>query len=389
MHSASLRPTIVAVLIIVGGGGAFLASALQRTADSLSASGLTVASQISGLATAATEIGAAQEAYVAPGQPDAPWLLKVGELVQQLTDVSAAMRPSLRSTEAAGHLDSLAASLQALVQIDGRIRLNLQNGQDLSASDLIFTGARDTIASMVTTLRALDADERASIEAERAALGRQAWMLRIVVGGIWALGLALLLRSSRAPQVAQVPAAPVLATATAAPAAPVTVAVDLEAAAAVCTDISRLTAAAALPDLLARAAVVLDATGIIVWMGAGEELFPVTAHGYDPKILARLGPIARQADNATAAAWRTGELGTVPGDMMSNGAVVAPMFGVDSCIGVLAAEIRHGREADPSTRAVTAMFGAQLATIVAAWPATSKAAAPQADSSGDPIAAAL
>jgi hypothetical protein len=388
VHSASLRPAIVAVLIVVGGGGAFLASALQRTADSLSSSGLAVASQISAMATAATEIGAAQEAYVAPGQPDAPWLLKVGELIQQLTDVSAAIRPSLRSTEAAGHLDSLAGSMQALVQIDGRIRLNLQNGQDLSASDLIFTGARETITSMVTTLRALDADERASIEAERAALGQQAWMLRIVVGGVWALGLALLLRGTRPPQAAQVPAAPVVATAALAAAAPIAVAVDLEAAAAVCTDISRVTTAAALPDLLARAAVVLDAAGIIVWMGAGEELFAVTAHGYDPKILARLGPIGRQADNATAAAWRTGELGTVSGDMMSNGAVVAPMFGVDSCIGVLAAEIRHGREADPSTRAVTAMFAAQLATIVAAWPATSEAA-PQADSSSDPIAAAL
>lgn len=385
MHSASLRPAIVAVLIIVGGGGAFLASALQRTADSLSTSGLTVASQISAMATAATEIGAAQEAYVAPGQPDAPWLLKVGELIQQLTDVSATIRPSLRSTEAAGHLDSLAGNLRALVQIDGRIRLNLQNGQDLSASDLIFTGARETITSMVTTLRALDADERASIDAERAALGQQAWMLRIVVGGVWALGLALLLRGTRAPQAAQIPA---VAAATLAPAAPVTFAVDLEAAAAVCTDISRVTTAAALPDLLARAAVLLDAAGIILWMGAGEELFAVTAHGYDPKILARLGPIGRQADNATAAAWRTGEIGTVPGDMMSNGAVVAPMFGVDSCIGVLAAEIRHGRESDPSTRAVTAMLAAQLATIVAAWPATSEAS-PQADSSGDPIAAAL
>lgn len=389
MHPASLRAAIVAVLIIVGGGGAFLASALQSTADSMSSSGLTVASQLSDMATAATEINAAQEAYVAPGQPDAPWLLKVGELIQQLTDVSATIRPSLRSTEAAGHLDSLAGSLQALIQIDGRIRLNLQNGQDLSASDLIFTSARQTITSMVTTLRALDADERASIEAERAALGQQAWMLRIVVGAVWALGLALLLRTPRAPQATQLPAAPMLEATPAATAGPVTFAVDLEAAAAVCTDISRVTAAAALPDLLARAAVVLDAAGIIVWMGAGEELFPVTAHGYDRKILARLGPIGRHGDNATAAAWRTGELGTVPGDMMSNGAVVAPMFGVDSCIGVLAAEIRHGREADPSTRAVTAMFAAQLATIVAAWPATSEASSPQADSSGDPIAAAL
>ena len=47
---------------------------------------------------------------------------------------------------------------------------------------------------------------------------------------------------------------------------------------------------------------------------------------------------------------------------MSNGAIVAPMFGPDTCIGVLAAEVRHGREQDASTRAVTMMVAAQLAT---------------------------
>jgi hypothetical protein len=60
---------------------------------------------------------------------------------------------------------------------------------------------------------------------------------------------------------------------------------------------------------------------------------------------------------------------------MSNGAVVAPMFGPDACIGVLAAEVRHGREDDTDTRAVTAMIAAQLATAVAAWPAASTAPA--------------
>src|SRR4030095_7183646 len=138
-------------------------------------------------------------------------------------------------------------------------------------------------------------------------------------------------------------------------------------AADLCTAISRVTAEQALPDLLARAATLLDAAGVIVWMSAGEELFAVTAHGYDARMLARMGAISLSADNATAAAWRTGEVRTVAGDATTNGAIIAPLFGPTACIGVLTAEVRHGREGDASTRAVTAMLAAQLATAVAAW----------------------
>jgi hypothetical protein len=152
-------------------------------------------------------------------------------------------------------------------------------------------------------------------------------------------------------------------------ATPAPPAVDLATAADLCTDISRITTAAALPDLLARAAALLDASGIVVWVSAGDELFAVSAHGYDPRVINRLGPIPRSADHATATAWRTGEMRTVAGDMISNGAIVAPMFGPDSCFGVLAAEVRHGREEDATTRAITAMIAAQLATAVGAWPA--------------------
>jgi hypothetical protein len=113
---------------------------------------------------------------------------------------------------------------------------------------------------------------------------------------------------------------------------------------------------------------VLEAPGIVVWMGAGEELFAVTGYGYDTRVLARLGPIRRQADNATAAAWRTGERRIVAADTMSNGAIVAPMIGPGGCIGVLATEVRHGRETDAAVQAATSIIAAQLATVLAAWP---------------------
>jgi hypothetical protein len=100
-------------------------------------------------------------------------------------------------------------------------------------------------------------------------------------------------------------------------------------------------------------------------------LFAVAAHGYDKRAIAKLGAIARSADNATAAAWRNGQVGVVRGDAGANGAIVAPMFGPDGCVGVLAAEVRHGRESDADARAVTAMIASQLAMVLSAWPGPS------------------
>jgi hypothetical protein len=151
----------------------------------------------------------------------------------------------------------------------------------------------------------------------------------------------------------------------------VPVTVDLEAAADLCGALARATDTAALREALGRAAAVLDARGIIVWMGAGEELFPAVSQGYDERMVERFGPIPRSAANATAEAWRTAQMRTVGADGMSPGAVAAPIHGVAGCVGVLAAEVRNGREEDPATRALAAIIAAQLAGIVSAWPAAS------------------
>ncbi|MGH9346474.1 MAG: hypothetical protein ACRD26_04315, partial [Vicinamibacterales bacterium] len=152
--------------------------------------------------------------------------------------------------------------------------------------------------------------------------------------------------------------------------------VDLVEAASVCTELARLPSGAALPSLLARAAGVLDAPGLIVWLGAGEELFAASSHGYDRETLARLGLIPRTGDNATAAAWRAAAMFTVSGGPAGTGAIVAPLVRPDGCFGVLAAEVRHGRERDEATRALTAMIAAQLSAVVAPWPQPSHADAP-------------
>jgi hypothetical protein len=200
-----------------------------------------------------------------------------------------------------------------------------------------------------------------------------------VIGGVaalWCVGGFTLLLPARPPQADRVPESMAVASTVATP-APIAVSatndstVDLGAAAAVCTSLSRITRTSDLPPLLAQAAGVLDAAGIILWMGAGDQLFAVASHGYASDVLNRLGPIPRGADNATASAWRTGQLATVAGVGAINGALVAPLFRGDGCIGALAIELRHGGEDNRATHAVALMIAAQLAAVVPAWPSAS------------------
>jgi hypothetical protein len=152
--------------------------------------------------------------------------------------------------------------------------------------------------------------------------------------------------------------------------------VDLTEAAALCTAISRLQVETDLQALLARTATLLDASGVAVWMTAGEEMFPVAWHGYESKQLSQLGPISRSSMNAIASAWRSSTLQRVSGSATSRAAIVAPLLGVERCIGVLAIETGPGREADTTLQAVTTLIAAQLVTVLGAWPAGSSAVPP-------------
>jgi GAF domain-containing protein len=123
-----------------------------------------------------------------------------------------------------------------------------------------------------------------------------------------------------------------------------------------------------LQGLLARLAGMLDASGIVVWLGGvgGPELRPVLAHGYPDHILTRMPNVPRSADNAAAAAYRTGKLQIVlrrPG--ASNGAIVAPLLGPKGCIGALSAEILGGGETTDGVQALAALVAAQLASLLA------------------------
>jgi GAF domain-containing protein len=110
----------------------------------------------------------------------------------------------------------------------------------------------------------------------------------------------------------------------------------------------------------------------VVWLANpdGAELQPVLSHGYNDNTRARLPNVPRAANNAAAAAYRSGDLQIVlsrPGG--AKGAIVAPILGSRGCIGALSAEIRGGGEASESVQALAAIVAAQLAGVLAAPPA--------------------
>jgi hypothetical protein len=91
-------------------------------------------------------------------------------------------------------------------------------------------------------------------------------------------------------------------------------------------------------------------------------------------MLARLPVIPRSADNATAAAYRSGRAQVVSApDGTSSGAVISPLLTPAGCVGALAAEVAGGEETSQNVQALAAIFAAQLSTLVA--PAGDAAAA--------------
>jgi transcriptional regulator with XRE-family HTH domain len=141
---------------------------------------------------------------------------------------------------------------------------------------------------------------------------------------------------------------------------------DLAAAAEICTELGRVYKTHEAAPLLQGAARILEAIGLIVWVWdpVGSELKPTLAHGYSDQVLAQLPRVSRDADNATAAAFRTAQTCIVNGSDLASGAVVVPLMTPAGCAGVLAIELRHGKEHGRSVRALAIIFAAQLAMLV-------------------------
>ena len=338
-----------------------------------------VRERVQAILVSISELRADQRSYVAVGQGHQFWTERVTNRLVGVEAKVQDLRSAVRSAAAAAAIGAAAVALDNFRKLDARAQQYVSLGQNLIASDLIFSDGVEMTSTAAAQIDTALTQELQAREQSLAALRRQQGWVAAGAGGVLLLVMLLLtplpapsLRGSRSDQPKDVHLP--LETPPMVDLPPVP---DLEGAARLCTEFGRVMETREVPPLLARAAEILDATGLVVWVSnrAGVELRPVLSHGYPEKVVAQMRSIPRDAQNAAALAFRSGQARVVAGTDMATGALVVPLMTPAGCVGVLAAELRHRSEQRESTRALATILAAQLATLVGAAPSTGAAQA--------------
>ncbi len=330
-------------------------------------------------------------AYIAPSQGTEFWGARVGTLLDTVRQ-----RVVTLDAAAADSGGSLADSLDGLDQLsaaDKRARQYVDRGELLLAGDVLFTEVRDLLNAVTEQVAAVRVSQYTETDRKVAAIRREQAALAAGGVAVWFV-VALLLVPGSAPPVAKEPGewrqelADTLKNAPATddlalelkkddpvpiPQAVIEVAtprVNLKTVAEICAELSALTDIGALPGTLARASEAIGAKGLIVWVTSsdGASLSPVSTHGFDARVVNRIGTIDRASANLTAEALRENAAKTSAATATSGAALAVPLCGPTGPVGVLSAELQAGRHADEACVAVASILAAQLATLTAPLP---------------------
>ncbi len=388
MRSRPAKLTLSVLAWIALGAAAFFTVTVQQQIDQRHTALRAFESTARDAADAMDDVQAGQQAYVAVGQDASEWVAKVASYLQTATTSIDTLRSTALSGTAGPALLEASTSLTQLATIDRAVRNHLAAEDNQSAADAVFSDATDAVASAVSNVEvAIEAEEQSADGFEATQRRAQVYALGGVAGLVGIilalLGFAPSAAASDADAGGVVPESgasaalaheavfdrtpiepPVLEASHARPSDDA-----LNNLAALCTEFGRVRDVGQLKGLLEQASVVMNARGLIVWLGSttGADLRPVLAHGYADATLARIPTVARSADNAAATAYRTGDVQIVksrPG--AAQGAVVAPLLVAEGCIGALTAEIRDRGEESATTRALARILAAQLAGVLAA-----------------------
>jgi hypothetical protein len=373
MNSRLIRVLIVVIGIAIVSAAAYSLNGLNGQITDERSSTDNLREQASLLTATIGNVRAGQFAYVARGQNEDFWMSHVASLLPSLEKQSADFAAALTSPSAKGAFEPASAALENLKALDVRVKEFVKNGTALLAADMIFSdGLESTSTAATQVMTALNEEVRARNGSTGALHKRQMTIAGATAASILLLMVALAFTGNQEHRLAEPESAPAQAADPLrvdypVPRAKPALTPKLVTTAQICSELARVAEEDQLPVLLMRAAKVLDAAGIIVWVpeSSGESLYPALSHGYEDKVITRLGRIHRDANNAVANAYRSEETRTVAGDASTNGAVIMPLMTSDGCVGVLSAEMKGGSEKDEGSQALAAIFAAQLATLVA------------------------
>lgn len=367
------------LIALIGIGGNFALDKFRRDGRT---SATTINNDLRTAEQTLADLGAAEASYVAAGQnADAAntWMNMATALSVQLETAVANLSATSTSDAAKAHYTAAGPLVTSITANDRKARGLMGTGQSLVAADVVLIEGADTVKQLKTELASAREAEMAGFEKKATQLG---W---ISLGGnaaIMLIGLLLLIVAARRSSAVS-PATGLSLTATdaapahpapAAPAAPapsahdpwLTSSVDLSGAADLCVELGLVQSSDQLAALMAKAAVVLEAKGLVLWVSesGGGVLRPTMAHGYSDKVLQRMGTLSADGDNVTSLAFRTRQSQVVRGSIDGQGALAVPLITGSGCVGVLAAEVQGAKPGD-ARFAIARIIAAQLSTLVA------------------------
>ena len=360
------------------------------------------------------DLRASLHAYVAPGQGVPFWSARAEKTIDALRGHLVMLDTALARQR--GSLAETLDTVDQLAAAERRMREYASRDEALLAGDVVFTEVRDLVASAIAQVQAARNTLAAVRDSNIAALRREQALLAAAAMAAW-LVIALLLvppvkevavkdpnewRNDLAATIRKpIPKDPEPAPMRTKPAEPselselselseashprpqVVPALSLQAlqhVSEVCSDLSTLSDVGALSGALSRAANALEASGVIVWIASndGNSLSPVSSHGFDEKLVSRIGRIPRDSANLTAAAFRDNIPRISAATDTAPAALAVALCGPTGPVGVLSVELKPGIPADDARVALATIFAAQLATLAHPIPAPQAPEAPDA-----------
>lgn len=337
------------------------------------------------------DLGTAEAAYIAasPNSESAnTWMNRATAFAVQLDQAVATLVATTESPEAAAHYTAARPLVTSITANDEKARGLVASGQSLVAADVVLIEGANTVGQLKAELAAARDAEMARFEAMATKLG---W---IGLGGtavVMLVGLLLVMAAASrgaaqsgsglqlhdaAAGAGDTSSGQTSSTSTASPQnaggsasahdALFAPSADLSGAADLCVELGRVQDSGQLVALMARAAEVLEAKGLVLWVSeaGGGVLRPTMAHGYSDRVLQRMGTLLADGDNVTSLAFRTRQPQVVRGSIDGQGALAVPLMTGSGCVGVLAAEVQGAKPGD-SRFALARIIAAQLSTLVA------------------------
>jgi hypothetical protein len=110
----------------------------------------------------------------------------------------------------------------------------------------------------------------------------------------------------------------------------------------------------------------LDARGVIVWISSSDRtrLEAAAVSGYDERVVARIGSIAREETNLTADAFRDNQVRTSAASGGAAAAFAVPLPAPAGPAGVFSAELSTDAVVDAAKLEAARVIAAQLAAVL-------------------------